>query len=49
MGTESDLDKGKSPMGENPEVSVEHDVRDYLQTLEQIKQRMNKLNSTLNT
>ena len=32
METKSDLDKGKSPMGENPQVSVEQEVRDYLQS-----------------
>ena len=31
MGTISDLDKWKSPMGENPHASVEQEVRDYLQ------------------
>ena len=30
MGTSSHLDKGKSPMGENPQVYVEQEVRDYL-------------------
>ena len=36
-------------MGENPQVSKEQEVRDYLQTSEQIKQRLNKLTSALNT
>ena len=49
VGTSSDLDKGKAPMGENPQVSMEQEVRDYLQTSEQIKQRLNKLTSALNT
>ena len=34
MGTSSDLDKGKDPMGENPKISVEQEVRDYLHTSE---------------
>ena len=32
VGTSSELDKGKYPMGEKPQVSMEQEVRDYLQT-----------------
>ena len=30
MGAISDLDKGKAPMGEIPQTSVEQKVKDYL-------------------
>ena len=30
VGTSSNLDKGKAPMGEIPQTSVEHQVKDYL-------------------
>ena len=49
VGTSSDLDKGKSPMGEIPQISVEQQVKDYLQTSEKIKQKLNMMNSALDT
>ena len=49
VGTSSDLDKGKATMRENPHISMEQEVIDYLHTSEQIKKRLNKLTSSLNT
>ena len=45
--TNSGLDKGKAPMGEVPQTSVEQQVKDYLQTSEQMKQKLNKMTSML--
>ena len=49
VGTSSNLDKGKYPMGEIPQTSVEQQVKDYLQTYEQIKQKLNRMTSALDT
>ena len=47
--TSSSLDKGKSPMTEIPQTSMEQQVKYYLQTSEQIKQTLNRLTSALDT
>ena len=47
--TISGLDKGKSPMGEIPQTSMEQQVKDYFHTLEKIKQKLNKMSSALDT
>ena len=49
METSRGLDKGKDPIGEIPQTSVEQQAKDYLQTLEQIKQKLNKMNLALET
>ena len=49
VGTSSDLDKGKGPMIEIPQTSMEQLVKDYLYTLEQIKKKLNRMNSALDT
>ena len=36
-------------MGEIPQISVEQQVKDYLQTSEQIKQKLNRMTSALDT
>ena len=36
-------------MGEIPQTSMEHQVKDYLQTSEQIKQKLNRMTSALET
>ena len=47
--TSSGLDKGKAPMGEIPQTSVEQKGKDYLQTSEQIKQKLNRMTLALDT
>ena len=49
VGTSLDLDKGKAPMGEIPQIYVEQQVKYYLQTSEQIKKKLNMMTSTLDT
>ena len=49
IGTSLDTGKGKSPMEEIPQTFVEQQVKAYLHTLEQIKQRLRKMTSTLDT
>ena len=45
----SDTSKGKSPIEEVPWTSMEQQVKDYLHTSEQIKQRLSKMTSALDT
>ena len=47
--TSSYTGKGKTPMEEIPRTSVEQQVKAYLHTLEQIKQTLSKMTSTLDT
>ena len=49
VGTSSDLDKGKAPMGEIPHTSLEQQVKDYLQTSKQIKWKLSRMTSALDT
>ena len=44
-----DTGKGKAPMEEVPQTSVEQQVKAYLHTSEQIKQRLSKMTSALDT
>ena len=47
--TNSATDKGKSPMEEIPQASVDQQVKAYLHTREQIKQKLNNMTSALDT
>ena len=49
METNLDIGKGKSPMEEVPQTSMEQQVKAYLHTSEQIKQRLSKMTSALDT
>ena len=49
IGTSVDTGKGKYPMEEISQTSVEQQVKAYLHTLEQIKQRLRKMTSALDT
>ena len=45
----SDTGKGKAPMEEVPQMSMEQQVKAYLHTSDQIKQRLSKMTSALDT
>ena len=45
----SATNKGKSPMEEIPEASVDQQVKAYLHTSEQIKQKLSRMTSALDT
>ena len=49
LETSSVTDKGKGPIEEIQQASVDHHVKAYLHTLEQIKQKLSRMTSALNT
>ena len=49
METSLEIDKGKGPMEEIPHTFVEQQVKAYLHTSEQVKQKLSRMNSTLDT
>ena len=49
IGTSSNTGKGKAPMEYFPKTSVEQQVKAYLHSLEQIKQRLRKMTLALDT
>ena len=49
VGTSSYLDKGKSPIWEIRQTFVEQQVKDCLQTSEQIKKKLSIMTSALDT
>ena len=49
IATSSATYKGKSPMEEIPQASVYLQVKSYLHTSEQIKQKISRMTSTLDT
>ena len=49
METCSDTGKGEGPMEEIPQTSIEQQVKAYLHTSEQIKQKLSRMTSALDT
>ena len=49
METDSATGKGKGHMEEIPQASVDQQVKAYLHTSEQIKQKLSRMTSALNT